>query len=51
MNEQTHACVPCHGTGTYSCDQGCHTVECDECEGTGLLTSDDEPVRRDAIDI
>lgn len=43
MDEETHNCQACHGLGDFSCILGCHTISCDECDGTGELNANDEP--------
>ena len=43
-DDEQHDCVPCHGEGAFVCRDGCHTLECDECGGSGRLWSDDSPV-------
>lgn len=37
-------CDRCHGEGAFVCRDGCHTVECDECDGSGYLYESGEPV-------
>lgn len=30
-------CPTCHGAGDMGCQQGCHTQDCDTCDGTGYI--------------
>jgi DnaJ-class molecular chaperone len=41
---EQHDCNVCHGDGAFSCSGGCHTRDCDECDGSGRLDADDNPV-------
>jgi DnaJ-class molecular chaperone len=41
---EQHDCGACHGQGAFACVNGCHTVDCDECDGSGRLYPDDSPV-------
>ena len=33
--EEKVPCPLCHGDGEVWCSQGCHTQDCDACDGTG----------------
>ena len=46
---EQHDCACCHGNGEFVCSEGCHTLDCDECEGSGRLWPDDSPVAKDEV--
>jgi DnaJ-class molecular chaperone len=47
---EQHDCNVCHGNGDFICEQGCHTQECDECDGSGRLWPDDSPVPANEVE-
>ncbi len=47
---EQHDCNQCHGDGEMACVDGCHTIECAECDGSGRLWSDDSPVRPNEVE-
>ena len=35
LPDEERECGTCHGEGQLGCNQGCHTKDCPDCDGTG----------------